>query len=75
MKDKVNKNKKQNIKDVNTEQNAIYSDPKMQLICKLYRSRKILMKSNINFSSDYMMNEKYVLSLITFKKLFDNIYT
>ncbi|KXI44602.1 spore cortex-lytic enzyme, partial [Bacillus cereus] len=28
MKDKVNKNKKQNIKDVNTEQNAIYSDPK-----------------------------------------------
>lgn len=28
MKDKMNKNKKQNIKDVNTEQNAIYSDPK-----------------------------------------------
>ncbi|PFT80102.1 hypothetical protein COK81_26905 [Bacillus thuringiensis] len=28
MKDKVNKNKKQNIKDVSTEQNAIYSDPK-----------------------------------------------
>ncbi|MEM5645837.1 hypothetical protein AAHH72_14215 [Bacillus cereus] len=30
MKDKINKNKnkKQNIKDVNTEQNAIYSDPK-----------------------------------------------
>ena len=27
MKDKVNK-KKKNIKDVNTEQNAIYSDPK-----------------------------------------------
>ena len=75
MKDKVNKNKKQNIKDVNTEQNAIYSDPKDALICKLYRDRKILMKSNINFSSDYMMNEKYVLSLITFKKLFDNIYT
>ncbi|MEM5671577.1 hypothetical protein AAHB54_06520 [Bacillus cereus] len=75
MKDKVNKNKKQNIKDVNTEQNAIYSDQKMQLICKLYRSRKILMKSNINFSSDYMMNEKYALSLITYEKLFDNIYT
>lgn len=29
MKDKVNKNKKQNIKDVNTEQNAIYSDQKI----------------------------------------------
>ncbi|PEM28874.1 hypothetical protein [Bacillus wiedmannii] len=28
MKDKMNKNKKQNIKDVYTEQNAIYSDPK-----------------------------------------------
>ncbi|MGG0352390.1 hypothetical protein ABEZ88_12585 [Bacillus albus] len=28
VKDKMNKNKKQNIKDVNTEQNAIYSDPK-----------------------------------------------
>ncbi|HGA0509854.1 hypothetical protein G5716_04475 [Bacillus pacificus] len=28
MKDKINKNKKQNIKGVNTEQNAIYSDPK-----------------------------------------------
>lgn len=28
MKNEVNKNKKQNIKDVNTEQNAIYSDPK-----------------------------------------------
>ncbi|AAS41629.1 MULTISPECIES: hypothetical protein [Bacillus] len=28
MKNKMNKNKKQNIKDVNTEQNAIYSDPK-----------------------------------------------
>ncbi|MGH0594774.1 hypothetical protein [Bacillus pretiosus] len=28
MKEKMNTNKKQNIKDVNTEQNAIYSDPK-----------------------------------------------
>lgn len=28
MKNEVNKNKKQNIKDINTEQNAIYSDPK-----------------------------------------------
>ena len=28
MKDKMNKNKKQKIKDVNTEQNAIYRDPK-----------------------------------------------
>ncbi|PEG09825.1 hypothetical protein [Bacillus wiedmannii] len=28
MKDEVSKNKKQNIKDVITEQNAIYSDPK-----------------------------------------------
>ncbi|MCU5682699.1 hypothetical protein OCF64_12595 [Bacillus wiedmannii] len=28
MKNKMNKNKKQNIKDMNTEQNAIYSDPK-----------------------------------------------
>ncbi|WP_170968472.1 hypothetical protein [Bacillus wiedmannii] len=28
MKDKMNKNKKQNIKDMNTEQNAIYSAPK-----------------------------------------------
>lgn len=28
VKDKMNKNKKQNIRDVNTEQNAIYSDPK-----------------------------------------------
>ncbi|MEM5607858.1 hypothetical protein AAHH76_13825 [Bacillus toyonensis] len=28
MKDKVSKDKKQNIKDVNTEQNAIFSDPK-----------------------------------------------
>jgi hypothetical protein len=28
VKNKMNKNKKQNIKDVNTEQNAIYSDPK-----------------------------------------------
>ncbi|MBG9536667.1 hypothetical protein [Bacillus thuringiensis] len=28
MKDKMNKNKKQKIKDVNTEPNAIYSDPK-----------------------------------------------
>ncbi|CAM4256864.1 hypothetical protein [Bacillus wiedmannii] len=28
MKDKMNKNKKQNIKDMNTEQNAIYSYPK-----------------------------------------------
>ncbi|MCU5096680.1 hypothetical protein [Bacillus wiedmannii] len=28
MKDKMNKNKKQSSKDVNTEQNAIYSDPK-----------------------------------------------
>ncbi|PQZ57608.1 hypothetical protein CQZ94_07105 [Bacillus sp. MYb209] len=28
MKKEVNNNKKQNIKDVNMEQNAIYSDPK-----------------------------------------------
>ncbi|MFB6730583.1 hypothetical protein ACIG6B_11570 [Bacillus mobilis] len=28
MKEKMNTNKKKNIKDVNTEQNAIYSDPK-----------------------------------------------
>ncbi|MGE7863642.1 hypothetical protein ACQKOA_21620 [Bacillus mobilis] len=28
MKDKMNTNTKQNIKDVKTEQNAIYSDPK-----------------------------------------------
>lgn len=28
MKKELNKNKKQNIKDMRTEQNAIYSDPK-----------------------------------------------
>ena len=28
MKKELNKNKKQNIKDMSTEQNAIYSDPK-----------------------------------------------
>ncbi len=49
MKDKSEQKIKAKYKDVNTEQNAIYSDPKDAAICRAVPQPKILMKSNINF--------------------------